>query len=178
MKTLLMFSTAVLLFASCNNIAALKAPIEELASNWENTTTMMTDFVNTLQGTQSSLQDQFAQMQVPEGMQLDEEASGKVNELKSAYQEQIAGLSTLSESVSSFAGDWQTKAQQLGELKDGLASGKLGSDAMTIVESLTGVVAEAKTGLEDWQGDLGEIKENSSSIFQQFTGFINSIRGN
>ncbi|MCB0375134.1 MAG: hypothetical protein KDD04_04370 [Sinomicrobium sp.] len=169
---------AVLLLVSCNNVEDLREPIESLATKWENTTASVLEFVNKLQATQTDLQDQFAKMTIPEGLGLDEENLENVDNLKEGYQEQLAGLSDLSQTVNEFVGQWQEKATMLSQLRDGLAAGSLGIDAADTLKDLQDTVSDAEGALEEWQGDMEDIEENTSSIFSEFSALIANAQGN
>lgn len=178
MRTLLVvFSAVALFFASCSNVESFRAPIEGLVSSWDSTTTVVTEFVSTLQGTQQSLQNQFAGLTVPEGLTLNEESTKQVAELTTSYQEQLGGLSELGQTVSTFVTDWQTKATALTELKDGLAAGKLGPETAETITSLQSSVEEAHTNLQEWNSELEEVKQNTTGITEQFKALIANLQG-
>lgn len=164
--------------SSCNNVESLRGPIESLATKWENTTVMVVEFVNTLEGTQGNLQDQFAKMTIPEGLSLDENTSEKAETLREGYQEQLAGLADLSQSLSEFVGEWQEKGSTLVELQEGLDSGSLNSDAIDKVSDLEDTVRDAEGGLEEWRADLAEIQENTAGIFKEYNALIANAQGN
>lgn len=169
---------AGVIFTSCNNIENLREPIESLASDWEGTTAQVTEFLGTLQQSQTTLQDRFAKMVVPEGLMLDEDNRQHVEALREGYQEQLAGLSDLSQTVNDFVGQWQEKTGVLQQLREGLSAGTLDTDAMAMVTDLQSVATEAKEGLEEWQGDVADISENSAGIFEEFRALIRNAQGN
>lgn len=178
MRTLFVMSAFALLLVSCSSVESLKEPVESLTTDWENTTTMVTDFVDNLQATQQELQNQFAEMTVPEGLTLSEESENQVSELKEDYQEEMGSITELSGEVSSFIGDWQAQAEKLTELKTGLESSALGADAMTTVQDLQAMVAAGKEDLEGWQGELADIRENTADMAEQFHTLMANLQGN
>ncbi len=178
MRTLFVMSVFTLLLSACSSVESLKEPVENLTKDWENTTTMVSDFVNDLQSTQQALQNQFAEMTVPEGLTLSEASENRVAELKDGYQEELGSLTDLSGEVSNFISGWQAKAAKLTELKTGLESSSLGTDAMATVEDLQGIVAEGKDELESWQGELADIRENTSDVVEQFHTLMANLQGN
>ncbi|MCB0631924.1 MAG: hypothetical protein KDD15_19395 [Lewinella sp.] len=179
MRTLLATAAlAALSMVSCNNVEDLREQIESLATNWEKTTATVLEFVNKLQATQTDLQDQFAKMTIPEGLGLQEEDLENVDNLKEGYQEQLAGLSDLSQTVNEFVGQWQEKATMLSQLRDGLAAGSLDIDASDTLKNLQDAVSDAEGALEEWQGDMEDIEENAESIFGEFSALISNAQGN
>jgi hypothetical protein len=178
MKTLVVVSAFALLLVSCSNMENLQEPIENLTTDWGNTTTSVTGFVNSLQSTHRELQHQFAEMTVPEGLTLSEEAENQIAELQDGYQEELHSLTELSGEVSSFIGDWQSKAEQLTELRTGLVAGSLDAEAGATVENLQTIVNDGKKGLDKWQGELEDIRENTGEMVDRFREVIANSQGN
>lgn len=178
MRTLFVIGALALFFSSCSDVERFRAPIESLSTEWENTTAMATEFVNTLQTTQRDLQDKFAQLSVPEELTLSEASADQVAELKDDYQEELSSLTDLSQEVSTFISDWQGKEEMLNELKEGLAAGNLGGSTMGTIEAVQTNIEEAKSTIEDWQGELEDIRANNSEILESFSELIADLQGN
>lgn len=169
---------AVLFLFACNTTESLQEPIENLTSDWEGLTAQVTEFIGTLQQTQTTLQNQVAKMTVPEGLTLDENNQQQVEILQEGYEEQLAGLSDLSQTFNDFVGQWQEKSAALNQLQENLAAETLPSDAMSTVSELQEMMTDAKAGLEEWQGDIEYITENTSGIFAEFRALISNAEGN
>lgn len=179
MRTLFVMSAFALFMTSCaNHSDSFQEPIASLTTEWENTTTMVTDFVNSLQRTQQDLQNQFAEMTVPEELTLSEDSKNQIAELKDDYQEELSSLTDLSGEVSSFISTWQIEAEKLADLKINLSSGELGAGTLATVEALQETVEAGKAGLESWKGELVDIQANTSETLEEFEAVIANLQGN
>lgn len=178
MRMLFGLSAFALLLSACSNVESFRAPVENLTTEWDNTTTMITDFVNTLQGTQQQLQNQFVELSVPEELTLSEDSKVQVAALQQRYQEELSGLTEVSSEVSSFVGDWQAKASQLNDLKSDLESGSLATEDMAAIEELQGMASEGQESLAGWLEEVEEIEENAADALEEFRTLIANLQGN
>lgn len=178
MRILLALGAFIFFLTSCSSPAEFREPIEKLASEWEHTTTAVTDFVNTLQSAQQDLQNQFAQMTVPEELTLSEESQKQVSELKENYQEELGSLTDLSREISNFVSGWQEQVENLTELKHGLETDDLGTDTMSKIEALKTAVANGQQSVENWTGELEDIQSNAADALEQFHMLIANLQGN
>jgi len=178
MRTLLLFSAIALAFVSCKNMEKFRAPIEGLTTNWDSTTSMLTDFISTLQNAQQELQSKYAQLTIPEGVALSEESAQQFADLKKNYNLHLGDLTELGQEVNDFVSDWQSQADNLTALKNDLSTGALGSETMEKVENLESTVESAKTSVEDWQGELEDVRENTDGLVEQFRAMVTKLQHN
>ncbi|PHN04128.1 hypothetical protein CRP01_23310 [Flavilitoribacter nigricans DSM 23189 = NBRC 102662] len=171
-------SAFALLMISCSEGEDLREPVVDLTTEWDNTTAVITQFINTLQRAQQEMQNQFAEMAVPEELTLNEQSQTQVTELRDNFQEELSSLTDLSGEISGFIGAWQSKAEKLTDLNVGLETGDLGSDSRSTLEELQETVEQGRNELESWKGELEDIQINTQDILEQFHTLIANLQGN
>ncbi len=174
MKKVLAFAAFALIFASCSNTAKLKPMIEELTSNWDNTTSRITEFANTVKSEQSNWMTASKDMQVaPEAMaKWDDAMKAKYSEIQSAAEANSGNISGIASELDAFVSSWTEKGKEIKALQDGLASGKLGNDAQAKIAELTAAATDAGSKLADWQSKFDEVKMAAKNAKQMFAEFM------
>jgi flagellar biosynthesis/type III secretory pathway protein FliH len=174
MKKVLAFLAVTIVLASCGgNTAKFKPMIEELAANWDNTTSAVTEFSTMVKNEQSEVLNLANNLQVDPAVmeKWDEGATSKYNNIQSMTQSSSNSLASISSELDAFVTSWMEKSKELQALKDGLAAGKLEGDVQGKINALTTTVSEATTKLESWKDQFGKIKSaiaDASSMFSEF----------
>lgn len=170
MKQIITILSVLYVFSSCSNAEKYAGQINELASKWDSTTSAITNFAGTVSSTQASWLNDVNQMQVSEEVMAgwSEDVKAKYNELLASINNNTSNLSKLSSEVDSFISEWTEKAQVLKELKDGLASGKLGDKVEEKISDLTSMVNTGTANLESWQSKFSEINSTIANTKQMF----------
>ncbi|MCG8332084.1 MAG: hypothetical protein MI974_30650 [Chitinophagales bacterium] len=178
MRKLIVFSILALAFTACSNVGQYKEAIEGLSSNWEETTTKVSGVVDQISQAQEMAKSALASMSPSEEIvaQMSEEQTSTLNGIKESVQAQMGGLGELSKTAFEFVNKWQAEGETLKGLTDGLSNGKLPKDVQTTIDGLKGIVDEANTNVEGWNGQLGSAKEAVGAAVQAYTDLMGSFQ--
>ncbi|MEZ4934942.1 MAG: hypothetical protein R2788_22785 [Saprospiraceae bacterium] len=174
MKKVLAFIAVTIVLSSCGgNVAKFKPMIEELAANWDNTTSAVTEFSTMVKNEQSEALNLANNLQVDPAVmeKWDEGTTSKYNNIQSMTQSSSNGLASISSELDEFVTSWMAKSKDLQALKDGLAAGKLEGDIQGKITYLTTTITEANTKLDSWKDQFGKIKSalaDASSMYSEF----------
>lgn len=174
MKKVLAFIAVTIVLSSCGgNVAKFKPMIEELAANWDNTTSAVTEFSTMVKNEQSEALNLANNLQVDPAVmeKWDEGATSKYNNIQSMTQSSSNSLASISSELDEFVTSWMAKSKDLQALKDGLAAGKLEGDIQGKITYLTTTVTEATTKLDSWKDQFGKIKSalaDASNMYSEF----------
>lgn len=174
MKNLIVLIALVSLFGCKNSVETYRAGIEELVSNWDATTSSVTDFAGQVQAAAAGQSEKMSTLIIDELVfsKLKPEAQAKFNDAKSAAETANAGFGNIMSEVNSFVTDWTANAAQLTTLKDGLAAGKLEGDIAGQIAGLTTMVTDAQTKLESWKGAFSTVQGTSTSATDALAAVI------
>lgn len=169
MKKILFVAVAGLLMAACNNVAQFKAPIEALTTQWDSTTTVVTNFATLLTQEVQNAQSMATGLPVSEDAmkKLDDATKTRLAELEKAFQQESQGLSSIKSELDGFVQSWGEKTQLLNGLKEGLASKKLGKETATTISDLQAAVTEAGSKVGAWTEQLNATKAKLEEIAMQ-----------
>lgn len=166
MKKLLFFLLPLLVFA-CKGVEQHRAGIEELSTNWDNTTTAITDFQAQVSSDLTNYTKALAAVQpdeasrakmTPEQVTVWEASQKTVTDALGAY-------APLQKTVNDFAATWSEKSAEVTALKDGLASGKIEGDVDAKLAELNAMIATANENLTAWKASYATIKGSVDSAF-------------
>lgn len=176
MKKVLSFVAIALILGACNSVAKFKPMIDELATNWDSTTSQITEFANSVKTEQANWTNATTTMTVaPEAMaKWDDAAKAKYEEIKKSADASSTGISGITTEVDSFISAWKEKSNQVQALKDGLAAGKIEGDVKAQIADLTASATDASSKLADWKTKFDSVKAAASTAQQQFTEFMAS----
>ncbi len=165
---------AIMAFAtiSCNSVEQFRAPIEELAGNWETITNQVGDFATTLQSEQTNAAGLLAQMVIPDGVDLGEEATGQAQGFIAQATEQLSSVTTLGATVASFLEGWGDNTDALEDLQDGLEAGSIDGDVMAQINSLKEAITGAEGSLDGWRAQLTSATTGLQSAYDSFAALL------
>lgn len=174
MKKLSVMLVAIAFLAtSCGDkIEEYRGQIDELAGNWSETTTMVTELAGQVQGEQAKAQTMLGEMQIPEGFALSEENLGKAKELQGVVTEKIGGLTGMAQAIGAFVTDWQSKGAQVEALTSGLAEGSVPTDVVTQISGLKETIGGARTQLDEWKTTYQETTAGYTEAYQGFMALL------
>lgn len=170
MKKLLFLALPLLLF-SCKGVEQYRAGIEELAGNWDSTTTTITDFSGMVSAELTKYTNSFAAMQPDEATLagLKPEQKSAIESTRMAVVEALKGYPALQKNIKEFVDTWTEKSETLTSLKDGLAAGKIEGDVTAKLSELSGMVTTANENVETWKGTHDTIKTNLQDAMTKFS---------
>lgn len=153
MKKLLFLLLPVVLFSCGKGVEQHRASIETLATDWDATTSAVTEFQNTLNGDLSSFSQLAGSLRLGDDvkMKLKPEQVAQWDASQGAFTQALQGFAPIRTQVAEFSKAWGEKAVEVQALKDGLAAGKLEGDVNAKVAELSALVAQAKEQLAGWQ---------------------------
>lgn len=153
MKKLLFLLLPVVLFSCGKGVEQYRAGIETLATDWDATTSAVTEFTNTLNSDLSSFSQLAGSLRLSDEVQskLKPEQATQWQEAQAAFTQALQGFAPIRTQVAEFSKAWGEKAAEVQALKDGLAAGKIEGDVNAKVTELTALVAQAKEQLAGWQ---------------------------
>ncbi len=177
MKKVFAFLTITFILASCGgNDAKFKPMIEELAGNWDSTTSAVTEFANMVKNEQSGIMNLSNSMQMDATVmeKWDEATTTKFNNIQSMAQSSSNGLASISSELDAFVSSWMEKGKDLQALKDGLAAGKLEGDVQAKITELKAATTDATSKLDGWKEQFNKVKSAIADASSMFADFKNS----
>lgn len=152
MKNLLFLLLPAFLFA-CGGVEKHRASIESLDTNWDSTTTAVTEFSNTMNSDLATFSRTAADMRFSEEAlkKLKPEQVTAWQNAQSAFAQSLQAFAPIRTQVAEFNKSWQAKATEVQALKDNLAAGTLEGDVATQVADLNALVAKANESLASWK---------------------------
>ena len=170
MKKLIAIVAPVLFLFACNSVEKYRAGIEELTSQWDETTQMVTDFASTVQAEQASFNESLSSMALDESTMpaMKSDAKEQLMAAYGAWQDAGNGYGNITSELNSFVAEWTTKAEEVNNLKEGLANGKLEGDVSAKIAELTTMVTDAGTKLEGWKEQFATAQAAVNSQKEQF----------
>ncbi len=173
MKKILFFIALPLLLVSCKGIEQYQTSIDELASNWDSTTTTVTEFsqmvsTDLTQQTQklAGLDDMLA------SATLSPEQTQTLEGAKKAALEALGGYPALQQNINEFVTTWTEKSAAVTALKDGLAAGKIEGDIPAQISELSGLVTTAAENLTTWKGTFETVKSGADQAVGSLTQMV------
>lgn len=160
MKKLLLFVIPLFIISCKPGVEAFRAQIEELSTNWDNTTKSVTDFANTLTTEISGYTNMASTMTLPEDVLkgLKPDMAAKYTEATTAFSTATAAYGPIQAELGEFTKMWVEKSAGVNALKEGLANGKIEGDVKMQIADLTALIAQASEKLAAWQGKQAETK--------------------
>lgn len=164
MKHLLFFGLSLLLLSACNNNEAHRPAVEALNTQWQETTTQVTELAGQIQA------DQVALAQTIEGLSPDMEALAKVKDADKVeavqttfaeWSKSIIGFASISTEISLFVEDWTAKSATVEALVAGLSSGNYEGDIPAQIEELNNALTMAATRMSNWQKEYEQAKSTA-----------------
>ena len=154
---------------SCGeSVEKYRNEIETLSTNWQETTNMVTDLLGKVQGEQSKAQTMLAQMEMPEGFTMTQDEVQEAQKLKATVQEKVGTLSSMVQTISAFAQDWQSKASEVEALTGALTSGEVGEGMEAKIESLKSTVDDARNKVDEWNSAYDDATQSYTSAYDDF----------
>lgn len=177
MKKLLFLALPLLLF-SCKGVEQYKAGIDELAGNWDSTTTAVTDFSGMVSEDLTKYTQALAKFDDLADVNLNAEQTDAMEGAKMAVINALGGYPPLQKNINEFVSTWTDKAAELTALKDGLAAGKIEGDVPAKISELSGLVDTANENLTSWKGTYdtlkGDVDESMAALTQLMASFASS----
>ena len=159
MKNLFFFLLPLLVFA-CKGVEQHSTAINELSTNWDNTTKSLTDFQAMVSNDLTNYTQALAAMQPDDAtkakMKPEQvttwEASNK------AVTDALGAYAPLQKTINDFMATWSEKSAEVTALKDGLAAGKIEGDVNAKITELNAMIATANENLTAWTASYATVK--------------------
>ena len=174
MKKLIAFAAFAILLSSCSNVGKYKPMIEELSSNWDNATSMVTELSGKVTAAQADMASMNTQLNIsPETMEgWGDDVKAQFGNIAPSAKTNMGNLSGISSELDGFISGWQEKGAELQALKDGLAAGKLEGDVQAKIADLTAAASEATSKVSGWQAKLTEITAAAAKAKSMLAEFM------
>lgn len=165
MKKLLFIALPLFVFSCKPGVEAFRAQIEELATNWDNTTKTVTEFATSLTTEISGLTNAASSMTLSEDVLkgLKPEMATEYADATTAFSAATAAYGPIQAELGEFTKMWVEKTATVNALKDGLAAGKIEGDVKMQIADLTALIAQAGEKLAGWQNKQAEAKSASDA---------------
>jgi hypothetical protein len=160
MKNLILFIFPLFIISCKPGVEAYRAQIEELTTNWDNTTKSVTDFANNLTTEISVYSNTSSTMTLAEDVMksLKPDMAAKYTEATTAFSAATAAYGPIQAELGEFTKMWVEKSAGINALKEGLANGKIEGDVKMQIADLTALIAQATEKMSGWQGKQAETK--------------------
>jgi hypothetical protein len=160
MKNLVLFILPLFIFSCKLGVESFRPQIEELGTNWDNTTKSVTEFANSLTTDISGFTNIASTMTLSEDALkgLKPEMATKYAEATTAFSSATAAFGPIQSELGDFNKMWVEKSQTVENLKKGLAEGKIEGDVKMQIADLTALIAQATEKLSGWQAKQTETK--------------------
>lgn len=165
MKKMFFLLLPVFMVACGGGVEQYRAGIETLATDWDATTSAVTEFSSTIGNDLSSFSQLAGSMQLSEDVTkaLKPEQATQWQGAQAAFTQALQAFAPLRTKVGEFTKTWGEKAAEVQALKDGLAAGKLEGDVAGQIASLTTLVTQAKDSLTGWQTEHAAAKTGAQT---------------
>lgn len=176
MKKLFFFALPLLLI-SCKGVEQYRAGIEELASNWGNTTTSITDFASSVSNDLSNYTKAVAGATLDDAvaMKLKPEQTAAWDAAQKAILDALGAYTPFQSTVNDFIKTWTEKSADVTALTDGLANKKLSGDVAGKVAELGQFVTTANDNLNAWKGTYSTIKSGADAALSALNQLRDSL---
>lgn len=164
MKKFFLFLIPVLLF-SCKGVDQYKSGIEDLSTNWDETTSKVETFSTMLDGDLTSYGELFKSLTVSEEMtaKAKPELLSAFTASQNDFSSSLNGMANVKSELMGFLATWSEKASDLNSLKEGLASGKLGDDTATKITDLNDLITKGTDMLSTWTETYNNSKSGTDN---------------
>ena len=165
MKKLFFLLLPFVLFACGKGVEQYRGAIEGLGSEWDATTSAITEFANNLNTDLSNFSQMAGAMNLSEDVQkkLKPEQATEWQTVRAAFSQALQAFAPIRTQVGEFTKTWGEKAAEVQALKDGLASGKLEGDVNANVEAIKTHITLGKESLEAWKKAHNDAKAQAQS---------------
>ncbi|MDX1683961.1 MAG: hypothetical protein R3275_01930 [Saprospiraceae bacterium] len=157
MKQMFLLFLLPMFLLSCNGVEKYRAPIEDVAEVWGQTTTELTNFSENLNSTIRSYNNEVAEHSLndPRVKEIHgEEGFNQWMAVKMNYMEALKSYHPIQQGVANLMKEWGKKTETLTELTEGLAAENLEGDVMGKVQELQETASEAQTKLKEWKEEM------------------------
>lgn len=179
MKKLTLLFFLPLLFTACNSIEKYRAPIDEVAKMWSETTKEVTTFSDLINSTISQANNATSEM-TPSPEQL-KEAGEEVNDsfmgIKTEYMEALKAFTPIQNQLGDLMKNWGEKTSVLTGLTEGLAAGKLEGDIMSKVTDLKQTATDATESLSGMRDSFQGANSQLTSTVEKWKAMYAQIVG-
>lgn len=169
MKKLLLFALPLFLFACKSGIQTHKAAIEELSTNWDNTTNTLTELSNSVTKEMTSYTESASTYMLDETTvaSLKGDVSTKWQEAVKSYKTSTSdAYAPLQSEMSNFINMWMEHSSKVTALKDGLTTGKYEGDPTVQIAELSELVTQANEKIAAWTAKKGELSTAANSAVE------------
>ncbi len=180
MKKLFFLFALPLLLVSCKGVEQYKAGIDELATDWDQTTTAITDFSGMVSADLTKYTQSLSDMQLDEtaAAKLKPEQTEALDQAKMAVVNALGAYPPLQKNIQEFVSTWTDKSAAVTALKDGLAAGKIEGDVPAQISELSGLVTTANENLTSWKGTYDTIKGGVDTAMGSLNELMASFASN
>lgn len=172
------FTLAILFaMAACDSVGQFREPIQNLASDWENATSQVSEFANNLQAQQQEHKSLMDNMQLSEEMKekLGDAGMKTVQDMQAKLASYGNTYEDLGNQVEAFLSQWEEKGETLNSLQEGLESGSLPTDVQEKITSLKDMVANVEPTLSDWQTKLQATTQGVQSTAERYQSMLDEM---
>ncbi len=176
MKKLILFALPLLMI-SCKGVEQYRTGIEELATNWDNTTKAVTDFSGMVSSDLTNYTKALAGVRLDEmtAKKLKPEQVASFEAAQKAVTDALGAYAPLQQNINDFVATWTEKSAQVTALKEGLAAGKIEGDVPAQLAELNALNATANENLTAWQGSYGTIKGGVDTAMSALTQLMGTL---
>ena len=177
MKKLIAFALPLLFLVACNSVEKYRSGIESLTTQWDQTTTSVTEVAAMVSAEQTSFQENLSTLAVAEDAmaKVKEDKKTMVMDAYNALQTSGTSFSAISGEINDFVANWTSKAEEVNMLKEGLASGKLEGDVTAQIAELTNMVTDAGTKVTSWKEQIEAAKTAIAAKQQEYQTVVAEV---
>ena len=119
MKKLIAFALPLLFLVACNSVEKYRSGIESLTTQWDQTTTTVTEVAEMVSAEQANFQQNLSTMAIAdEAMaKIKDDKKTMVMDAYNAFQTSGTSFSAISGEINDFVSNWTSKAEEVNALK-------------------------------------------------------------
>ncbi len=177
MKKLIAFALPLLFLVACNSVEKYRSGIESLTTQWDQTTTSVTEVAEMVSAEQSTFQQSLTSMAIADEAMasMKDDKKTMVMDAFNAFQTSGTSFSAISAEINDFVTNWTSKAEEVNALKEGLANGTLDGDVTAQIAELTNMVTDAGTKVTSWKEQIETAKAAIASKQMDFQTVVAEI---
>lgn len=173
----LFFLLLPLLILSCKGVEQYRAPVDELSTNWDNTTKAITDFQGMVSSDLTSYTQALAKMQPDDAtkakLKADQVAAWET--AQKAVTDALGAYAPMQKTINDFVKTWSEKSAEVTALKDGLAAGKIEGDVNAKITELNAMVAAGNENLTAWKASYATVKSSVDAAFNNLQSMYTTL---
>ena len=167
MKNLFVLFVLVATVFACNSIEQHRVAIEEVSTMWSDMTPKMEEMMTGVSELNTNWES-MASMLTPVTEDMDETAAAELVAMNQEYKDNAMAVKGMMEEMQGYMTGMTEKGSMVQSMVDGLASGSIEGDVVSMVADAKAMMEEANTKMADWSTKMGDYKTMAAQMAAKF----------